>query len=134
MRKNIGLESNIEKDIIKNLKNGDILYSAVYDNGFGTTETEEYIFREYIKAPGNSKGVWARYVPVESYDSDGKPNPVMKDHKNEDGTTSQVEDSRVNDISVGLFLNKIDALKAWEKVAEKIYKSAKEAVEKEVNK
>jgi len=52
----------------------------------------------------------------------------MKIHKKEDGTTEEIEDIKVNDISVGLYLTKKDAFEAWEKVAKHIYDSAREAV------
>ena len=37
MRTNTGIKSGIDKDIMKDLKKGDVLYSAVYDNGCGRT-------------------------------------------------------------------------------------------------
>lgn len=134
MRKNVGLESNIEKIDLKNLKDGDLLYSAVYDNGFGTTSVEPFIFRGYVKAPNNQKGIWAKYVNVAYYDDETKkPIPAMKQVKN-NGKTEEVEDIKVNDISVGLFLNSKDALKAFVDFTYKMYASAKDAYDKEVNK
>lgn len=128
MRTNTGIKSGIEKDIMKDLKKGDLLYSAVYDNGSGRTENEVFMFEEYVKAPSNSKGVWAKYVEVTHMSTDGSDIELaMKDHKNEDGSVTKEPDWRVNDVSVGLFLNPVDALKAWERVAFSIYSSAKRA-------
>lgn len=128
MRTNTGIKSGIEKDIMKDLKKGDFLYSAVYDNGSGRTENEVFVFEEYIKAPSNSKGVWAKYVEVTHMSDDGSFAVATKEHKNEDGTVTHEPDWRVNDVSVGLFLDPVSALKAWERVAFNIYSSAKRAV------
>ncbi len=135
MRTNTGIKSGIERDILKDLKQGDILYSAVYDNGSGRTTTECFQFDSYVKAPGSSKGIWAKYVEIISMNPDGTVAEVMmKDHKNEDGTTTKEPDWRVNDVSCGLFLDPLSALQAWEKVAFSIYSSAKRAVEEAKNK
>ena len=42
MRTNTGIKSGIDKDIMKDLKKGDVLYSAVYDNGCGRTSIEKF--------------------------------------------------------------------------------------------
>ena len=133
MRTNTGIKSGIARDIMKDLKEGDILYSAVYDNSTKVTSTEMFYFKEYVKQPGNSKGVWAKYVEIISYEDD-EPVFATKPHKNEDGTITEEPDWRVNDISIGVFLDPLSALKAWEKVAQTIYESAKKAVELEENK
>lgn len=130
MRANLGVKSWIDKDIIKDLKKGDILYSAVYDNSIGVTDVVKFMFEEYVKSPGNSKGVWAKYVEIVSEKDDGTYEVATKPHKGEDGKTEDAPDWRVNDISIGLFLDPLSALKAWEKVAQGIYGSAKRAVEK----
>ena len=46
MRTNTGIKSGIDKDIMKDLKKGDVLYSAVYDNGCGRTSIEKFVFDE----------------------------------------------------------------------------------------
>lgn len=131
MRANIGLKSNVDKKVLKNLKDGDVLYSAVYDHASGYTTPEAYVFRGYAKAPNSQKGIWAKIVSVAYYDSEGKLFTNKREHKDEKGNVTEVEDIKVNDISVGLFSSKLDALEAWCKVAEQIYKSAKDALEKE---
>lgn len=127
MRTNTGIKSGIDRDIMKDLKKGDILYSAVYDNGCGRTSIEKFVFDEYVKQPG-SKGVWAKYAEVVYENDDGTVELAQKVHRNEDGAESNEIAWRVNDISVGLFLDPLSALKAWEKVAFNIYSSAKRAV------
>ncbi len=131
MRTNTGIKSGIERDIMKDLKQGDILYSAVYDNGSGRTSVEKFQFDSYVQQPGNSKGVWAKYCEIAIDNGDGTYELCKKMHKNEDGTETEEPAWRVNDISVGLFLEPIDALKAWERVAFNIYSSAKRAVKDE---
>lgn len=129
MKVNIGLKSNVEKDILKDLKDGDVLFSAYYDHGMGKTETQALIFRGYVDAPNNSKGVWGKYVEAAYYDEDKQEYaPIMKTRKKEDGTEETVEDIKVNDLSIGVFLTQFDALKAWKQVAKKIYESAEDAV------
>ena len=129
MKQNIGLASNVGKDILKDLKDGDILYSACYDHSDGETTAIPIIFRGYVDAPGNNKGVWCKIVEAAYYDdATQKYLPIMKTHKKEDGTTEEIEDIKVNDISVGLYLTKKDAFEAWEKVAKNIYDSACKAV------
>lgn len=129
MKMNIGLTSNVDKDILKDLKDGDILFSAYYDHGFGKTETQALIFRGYVDAPSNSKGVWGKYVEAAYYDAEKKEYvPIMKTCKKEDGTEETVEDIKVNDLSIGVFLTEKAALEAWEQMTKKIYDSAKEAV------
>lgn len=113
---------------MKDLKKGDVLYSAVYDNRCGRTSIEKFVFDEYVKQPGNNKGVWAKYAEVVCENDDGTYELAQKVHRNEDGTESNEIAWRVNDISVGLFLDPLSALKAWEKVAFNIYSSAKRAV------
>lgn len=129
MRKNLGLKTGIDKNVLKSLKKGDLLWSAVYDHASGLTEPVAFQFKEYVKAPNNSKGIWARIVEVEAIDKDGSPTLATREHLNQDGDKTLVEDSKVNDISSGLFLDKRSALEGWQKVAEAIYKSACEAVE-----
>lgn len=129
MRANLGVKNNIDKNVMKELKKGDILYSAVYDNSTETTDVEKFVFEEYVKSPNNSKGVWAKYVEIVSEKEDGTYEVATKSYKNENGKTENVPDWRVNDISVGLFLNPLSALEAWEKVTEKLNSSAKRAVE-----
>lgn len=134
MRKNLGLKNNIKENDLRNLKDGDLLYSAVYDNGFETTSVEPFIFRGYVKAPKNQKGIWAKYVNVAYYDeATKKPIPATRTNKVA-GKEEEVEDIKVNDISVGLFLNPKDALKAFMDFTYKMYASAKDAYEKEENK
>lgn len=128
MRKNLGLKTGIDKDVLKSLKEGDLLWSAVYDHASGLTEPVAFQFKEYVKAPNNSKGIWARIVEVEAIDKDGKVTLATRDHIDQNGNKTLVEDSKVNDISSGLFLDKRSALKGWQKVAERIYKSACDAV------
>lgn len=129
MKQNIGLKSNVDRDILKDLKDGDILYSAYYDHADGKTQSQALIFRGYVDAPGNSKGIWGKYVEAAYYDDETKTyKPIMKEHKKEDGTVEDVEDIKVNDLSVGVFLTEKEAFEAWLKVAKAIYDSAKEAV------
>lgn len=128
MRTNTGIKSGIDKDIMKDLKKGDVLYSAVYDNGCGRTSIEKFVFDEYVKQPVNSKGVWAKYAEVVLENEDGTYELAKKVHRGEDGKETEEIAWRVNDISIGLFLDPLSALKAWEKVAFNIYSSAKRAV------
>lgn len=130
MRANLGVKNNIDKNVMKELKKGDILYSAVYDNSTETTDVEKFVFEEYVKSPSNSKGVWAKYVEIVSEKEDGTYEVATKPYKNENGKTENVPDWRVNDISIGLFLDPLSALEAWEKVTEKLNSSAKRAIEK----
>ena len=52
MRTNTGIKSGIDKDIMKDLKKGDVLYSAVYDNGCGRTSIEKFVFDEQQRRMG----------------------------------------------------------------------------------
>ena len=122
MRTNTGISSGIDKDIMKDLKKGDVLYSAVYDNGCGRTSIEKFVFDEYVKQPGNNIGVWAKYAEVVCENDDGTYELAQKVHRNEDGTESNEIAWRVNDISLGLFLDPLSALKAWEKDKSQINK------------
>lgn len=128
MKQYLGLESNIEKSTLKNLKDGDILYSAVFDNNSQKTEVQPFLFRGYVDAPNNSKGIWAKYVEAYFDENDNKYVPMMKNSKKEDGTYEEVEDIKVNDISIGLFLDKKEALIAFEKTIKKIHKSILEVL------
>ena len=57
----IGLKTDLTEDELKKLREGDILYSAYYDNGMKKTDVTEYSFEEYIDAPRDEKtGIWAR--------------------------------------------------------------------------
>lgn len=129
MRKSIGLKSGVDKERLKSLKDGDVLYTAVYDNGSGLTEAVPFVFREYVKAPGNNKGIWAKLTEVESIGPDGEMILATRDHTNQKGDIETVEDSKVNDISSGIFLDKKSALESWKEMAKKIYDSACRAVE-----
>ena len=123
-------EESINK--LKNLKPGDVLYSAGYDEATGEVDYYMYSFREYMPQPNKneSKRIIARLT--ECYEDNGKIMLMMKDHKREDGTVETVEDSFVNDIQVGVYFSKKDAFKAFQAKMKQIYEAAQLAYSNEM--
>lgn len=132
----VGLESFEDIEKLKNLKENDLLYSAMIES----VETEEkgvytpqvhiltYQFKEYVKAPGNQKGIWAKLEQIE-IDENGNRVPIVVEV---DSDSKKKMTTTVQDLTVGLFLSKAIALEEFYRFFEQMFILTKEAYDKEV--
>jgi hypothetical protein len=107
----IGLKSDERTEQLKNLKDGQLLYSAEYSSETGKVGPLIYIFKEYVKAPSKAdeKGIWAKLQEA-CVDGDGKVMGLTSTDK-KDGKPKDV--LVVNDISAGAWFNYADCLEAF---------------------
>ena len=90
---------------------------------------EEQFYLDYAMEDGSTLRVFQNRKKINIIENeDGTYELAKKVHRGEDGKETEEIAWRVNDISIGLFLDPLSALKAWEKVAFNIYNSAKRAV------
>lgn len=123
----IGVESNVPKESMKNLKEGTLLWTAEYDAAEEKVNPLALVFQGYVKAPSNKEdsGVW------------GKVAEAAKNDKGEwcivkvaDGPGAEPKELvHVTDLSVGVFGNQKDAISAFKAEMEKIVKAAEKALE-----
>lgn len=123
MKTRIGLESLIDKDKLKKLVKGNVLWSVQYDSDTNTVSTLPLIFQEYVKAPGNKEGVWGRVS--EAMENDKGEFFIIKEKVGEE----EKELTHVTDMSIGIFFEKEIAIKMFRAEFEKIVDACNKALD-----
>lgn len=125
----IGVESNVSKESMKNLKEGTLLWTAEYDAAEEKVNPLALVFQGYVNAPSNSKkkdsGVWGKLAEAAKNDK-GEWCIVKVAH----GPDAELKPLiHVTDLTVGVFGNQKDAITAFKAEMEKIVKAAEKALE-----
>lgn len=126
MKTRIGLESFLDKDNLKKLEKGNVLWSVQWDSDTNKVTPLPLIFKEFVKAPGNKDGVWG-VVTEAIVNEKGEFSVIVE--KDEKGVEKEL--SHVTDLSIGVFLDKVEALKRFKEEMENIVDACQKAIDLE---